>query len=60
MRPRRKAVQLALLKLELNTRSGTQSETIGAWSETFTSGDTYTQEREAILKRLRPRPIVGL
>jgi hypothetical protein len=49
-----------LLKLELNTRTGTQSESIGAWSETFTSGDTYTAEREAILKRLLSTRLVLL
>jgi hypothetical protein len=56
----RKAVQADLLKLELNTRTGTQSESIGAWSETFTSGDTYTAEREAILKRLLSTRLVLL
>jgi hypothetical protein len=56
----RKAVQASLLKLELNTRTGTQSESIGAWSETFTSGDTYTAERQAILRRLRSSTLVML
>jgi hypothetical protein len=49
----RKRVQLALVKLEMNTQHGLSQQTIGSWSESYgQSADSYAEQREIILDSL--------
>lgn len=49
---RRKATQVALVKLALDFNPALASETIGAWSQTFRTEPSYVQQRDAILAGL--------
>jgi hypothetical protein len=49
---RRKAAQLALVRLDLDFNPGVASESIGDWSETYRTDASYVDQRNQILAGL--------
>jgi hypothetical protein len=58
----RKIVQIELCKLEMATNPGLASETVGAWTQTYSSigSKSVPEQRADILSRLREGPLMAV